>query len=197
MGTITVRVSDLSGEQIPDETQLTRLIVEHPDFDEPIGLDVLPEDVEEHLTDERTRFVVVSLISSEGTVPTRYVMLLDEFEQMFRQGDSATVLQTAYAQQQQEKQRTRGRSGRSGRRGRRQERGRRERIDWSSPERAGLDHPGRISDTEKEYVRANLDEVNARRRQHDQRELDPDNPEDVERYGLLPQPRNDDTEQGE
>ena len=46
-------------------------------------------------------------------------------------------------------------------------------------------------------MRANLDEVNARRRQHDQRELDPDNPEDVDRYGLLPQPRDDDTEQGE
>ena len=119
---------------------------------------------------------------------------LGESENMFKAGDSATVLQTAYAQQQQEKQRTRGRSGR---RGRRQERGRRQRIDWSSPERAGLDHPGRISETEKEYVRANLDEVNARRRQHDQRELAPDNPEDVERYGLLPQPRNDDTGRGE
>src|SRR5215212_7241035 len=104
---------------------------------------------------------------------------------MFRAGDSATVLQTAYAQQQQEKQRTRGRSGR------RQGTGRRQRIGWSSPERAGLDHPGRISEAEKEYVRANLEEVNDRRRQHDQRELDTDNPEDVERYGLLPQPRND------
>jgi len=91
-------------------------------------------------------------------------------------GDSATVLQTANAQQQQEKQRTRGKGGR---RGRRQERGRRQRIDWSSPERAGLDHPGRISETEKEYVRANLEEVNARRQQHEQQELDPDNPEDV------------------
>ena len=40
-------------------------------------------------------------------------------------------------------------------------------------------------------MRANLEEVNGRRRQHDQRELDPDNPEDVERYGLLPEPRED------
>jgi hypothetical protein len=127
-------------------------------------------------------------MSPEATDPTRYVLPLDEFENMFRAGDSTIVLQTAYAQQQQEKSRT---CGRSGRRGRPQERGRRQRIEWSSPERAGLDHPGRISETEKEYVRANLDEVNARRRQHDQRELDPDNPEDVERYGLLPQPRND------
>jgi hypothetical protein len=98
-------------------------------------------------------------------------------------GDSATVLQTAYAQQQQKKQRTRGKGGR---RSRRQERGRRQRIDWSSPEHARLDHPGRISEAEKEYVRANLDEVNARRRQHDQRELDPDNLEDVERMGCFP-----------
>ena len=131
---------------------------------------------------------MVSLLSPEGTDTTRYVLPLDESENMFRAGDSATVLQTAYAQQQQEKQRTRGRSGR---RGRRQGTGSRQRIGWSSPERAGLDHPGRISEAEKEYVRANLEEVNDRRRQHDQRELDPDNPEDVERYGLLPQPRND------
>jgi hypothetical protein len=63
---------------------------------------VLLEDVEEHLTDERTRFVVVSLMSPEATDPTRYVLPLDEFENMFRAGDSATVLQTAYVQQQQE-----------------------------------------------------------------------------------------------
>jgi len=45
---------------------------------------------------------VVSLLSPEGTDTTRYVLPLDEFENMFRAGDSATVLQTAYAQQQQE-----------------------------------------------------------------------------------------------
>ena len=125
----------------------------------------------------------MSLLSPEGTDTTRYVLPLDESENMFRAGNSATVLQTAYAQQQQEKQRTRGRSGR---RGRRQGTGGRQRIGWSSPERAGLDHPGRISEAEKEYVRANLEEVNARRRQHDQRELDPDNLEDVERMGCFP-----------
>lgn len=46
---------------------------------------------------------MVSLLSPEGTDTTRYVLPLDEFENMFRAGDSATVLQTAYAQQQQEK----------------------------------------------------------------------------------------------
>jgi hypothetical protein len=76
-------------------------------------------------------------------------------------GDSATVLQTAYAQQQQEKQRTAADAA-DGRKGA-DESG----FEWSSPERAGLDHPGCISEAEKEYVRANLDEVNARRRQHD------------------------------
>jgi hypothetical protein len=63
---------------------------------------VLPEDVEEHLADDRTRFVVVSLLSPEGTDTTRYVLPLDESENMLRAGDSVTVLQTAYAQQQQE-----------------------------------------------------------------------------------------------
>ena len=63
---------------------------------------MLPEDVEEHLTDDPTRFVVVSLLSPEGTDITHYVLPLDKFEIMFKAGDSATVLQTAYAQQQQE-----------------------------------------------------------------------------------------------
>ncbi len=36
----------------------------------------------------------MSLLSPEGTDTTRYVLPLDESENMFRAGDSATVLQT-------------------------------------------------------------------------------------------------------
>ena len=55
MATKTVRVSDLSGQQIPDDDQGARLIVEHPDYQEPIGLDVVPDEVQQHLSDENSR----------------------------------------------------------------------------------------------------------------------------------------------
>jgi hypothetical protein len=184
MGTITVKVSDLTGEQISDERNAARLIVEHPDFPEPIGLDVLPDEVQPHLTDERRRFVVVSLEDPDNPNPQRYVMSMDEFEDLFQQGDSSSVLQEAFATQQQEAERTTGRTRRRAA-GRRQGR---QRIDYSSPELAGEPHPGRITEAEKAYVREHLDEVNARLRSQGRREIDPNDPMMAQRYGLGPEP---------
>jgi hypothetical protein len=179
MGTITIKVSDLTGAQIPDDEQAARIIVEHPDFPEPIGLDVLPDEVLPHLTDQQTRFVVVSYQSSEGADPERFVMPIDEFNSLFQDQDSSTVLQRVFDTQQQ-----RGRGRRRG--GRRQAQRARERIDWASPEHAGEPHPGTISEAEKAYVRDHLDDVNARLREKGMRELDPTDPETAERYGLTP-----------
>jgi hypothetical protein len=49
-------------------------------------------------------------------------------------------------------------------------------------------HPGIVSETEKEYVRNHLDEVNARLREQGKREIDPADPEVAERYGLQQEP---------
>src|SRR3954471_9731822 len=165
MATRTVKVSDISGQIIQDEQSGARLIVEHPDFSEPIGLDVLPEEALPHLTDERTRFVVVSLEDHENPNPERYVMSFDDFERLFQTGDSTSVLQDAYQTQQQEREAETTRRGRGRRAVASGTSEPRQRIDYSSPEHAGEPHRGTISEAERVYVQEHLDEVNQRLRQ--------------------------------
>jgi hypothetical protein len=180
MATVTVKVSDLTGNPIGEAELGARLIVEHPDFSEPIGLDVKSDEVSPYLSEEETRFVVLSYRSSEEADEVRYVLPLEEFESLFKKENSTTALQNALQTQQQERERQPRRGGR------RQGEERRQRVDWASPERAGEPHRGTISEAEKAYVRVHLDEVNVRLRANTQREIDPNDPEMAQRYGLTP-----------
>src|SRR5215212_8317535 len=101
MARITVKVSDLTGRQIRDEESGARLIVEHPDYPEPVGLDVLPDEVLPHLNEENSRFVVVSLEDPDNPNPQRYVFSFDDFERLFQTGDSTSTLRSAFQTQQQ------------------------------------------------------------------------------------------------
>jgi hypothetical protein len=87
-------------------------------------------------------------------------------------------LENALRAQHEEETRRRGRrkSGRGGER--------RPRVDYTSPEHAGEPHRGRIPDEEKQYVRENLDSVDARLREQGMREIDPSDPQMAERYDL-------------
>src|SRR4051812_16155493 len=114
MARITVRVSDLSGNQIPDDESGARLIVEHPDYPEPVGLDVLPDDVLPHLDEENSRFVVVSVLRADDQTPPRYVLSMPDFENLFQTGESSSVLQEAFETQQQEQERPKHGRGRRG-----------------------------------------------------------------------------------
>jgi hypothetical protein len=184
MATKTVRVSDLSGQQISEDEQGTRLIVEHPNYQEPIGLDVVTEEVQQYLTDENARFIVVSLHTPDTPNPQRHVLSFDEFERLFQNRDAQQVLEDAYVTQQEEREaqprHTRGRrqASASG------TRGTRERIDYTSTEHAGLPHRGTISEAEKDYVRNNLEEVNRRRREQGHDAIDPSDPRMAARYGF-------------
>lgn len=186
MATKTVRVSDLSGNQIPEEQSDVRLIVEHPEYPEPVGLDVLPEDVEPLLTEENTQFVVVSLQDPDNPNPKRYSLSFDEFESLFQSGDSSRVLQDAYQTQQQEREAEIARRGRERRAVASGSSRTRERIDYTSPEHAGEPHRGTVSEGEKEYVRNNLGVVNRRLREQGLREIDPSDPKMAARYGFPP-----------
>jgi hypothetical protein len=191
MARIEMRVSDLSRQPIQDEEQAARLIVEHPDYPEPVGLDVIPQEVTPYLDEDATRFVVLTLQTPDNPNPEkRYAMSLDDFDQLFQQGDSQTALEEAFTNQQQEQRQQRGKRKGSGKRSgsNRQTRESRqhytERVDYASPEHAGLPHPGTISEAEKEYVRDNLDKVNIRRREQGHQEINPDDPRDAGRYGF-------------
>jgi hypothetical protein len=134
-----------------------------------------------HLSDENSRFVVVSLEDPDNPNPQRYVLTFDDFERLFDTADSTSVLQDAYKCQQQEREQER----QPRRRGRKQDGGRRQqRVDYATAEHAGEPHAGRVSPTEQEYARDHLAEVNARLRESGQREIDPNDPHMARRYGL-------------
>jgi hypothetical protein len=185
MGTITVKVSDLTGTIIEQEEQAGRLVVEgHPNFPEPVTLEVLPEEIEGELPTDETPFVALSYFAPGEPTPRRYVLPLEVFNNLFREqeADVETVLDRAFAAQLEE--RGRGRSLR----GKRIPAGKRLRLDYASSEHAGEPHRGRITDKEKEYVREHLDEVNARLREKGMRQIDPTDSRMVERYGLRAEP---------
>ena len=183
MATKTVRVSDLSGQQIPDDDQGARLIVEHPNYQEPIGLDVVPEEVQQHLSDENSRFVVVFLQTADTPNPQRYILSFEEFVRIFQTGNAQQVLEEAYTTQQTERE---TQSQRRGRGRRAVASGTRERIDYTSPEHVGQPHRGTISEAEKEHVRNNLEEVNRRRQEQGHDTIDPSDPRMAARYGFEP-----------
>jgi hypothetical protein len=186
MARVTVRISDLTGNQIPDEQSGARLIVEHPDFSEPIGLDVLTDEVQPHLSEQATRFVVLSMSDPESPNQQRYVMSIEDFEKLFQTDDSTSLLQEAFETQQQERESALSSRGRGKRAAASGTSGTRERIDYSKPEHAGKPHRGTISEAEKEYVRNNLDEVNRRNLEQGHPEIDPNDSRMAARYGFEP-----------
>src|SRR5215211_7245752 len=180
MATKTVKVSDLSGEEIGGEENLARLVVEeHPNLEDSVTLEVLAEEVENQLPVEQN-FVRVTYFppSGNGGEERSLVLSVEEFNSLSQGFDMETILQDALHEQQEREGRKRGRRGRRGA----GDKG--PRVDYSSPEHAGERHRGRITEAEKEYVRNNLEEVNTRLSDKGMRLIDPNDPKMAERYGL-------------
>jgi hypothetical protein len=195
MAKIEIRVSDLTGQKITDNDEVVRLVVEyHPDYEEPITLEARPEEVDID-TIAAKDFVVLSYYPPGQRDPQPLFVHLDDFNDLFsnEQLTPDQALQRAQqSQQEEERSKRRGTRKRGGSRQQESQTRRRERIDYSQPEYAGMPHRGTISDTEKEYVRNNLDEVNRRRREQGHDDLDPADPRTAARYGF-PLTINDDT----
>jgi hypothetical protein len=181
VATKTIKVSDLTGTEIRNEEQLARVVVEeHPDITESVTLEVLPSEVEDSLPEEQNYVRLTYYPSAEsGGVIRSFVMPVSDFNNLSQREDMTTVLQNALREQQEQEGRRRGSRG-----GRRAAGQRRQRRDFTSPKHAGEPHRGRITDAEKEYVRNNLEEVNKRLAAQGIREIDPTDPEMIERYGL-------------
>jgi hypothetical protein len=168
-----VRVSDLSGQQATEE-QFAKLIVhEHPQYQGPITLDVLPEEIGE--LPESEQYVSIEVIGPGERSGQRALLSVDQFNKLASSGDMNAVLMNAVATQQPqraEQPRRRGRGSRNG-----QATGKRK-VEW------GLPHRGRISPEEAAYVRAHLDEVQKLRSERGVPLLDPADSRTKERYGL-------------
>jgi len=180
MATKTVKVSDLTGEEIGAEENLARIVVEeHPNLEDSVTLEVLAEEVEDQLPVEQN-FVRVTYFppSESGGEERSLVLSVEEFNSLSTDFDMDTVLEDALREQQEREGRRRGRRARRG------TGEKRARVDYSSPEHAGEPHRGRITGAEKEYVQNNLEEVNARLERDGHRTIDPNDRDMADRYGL-------------
>jgi hypothetical protein len=171
-----VRVSDLSGKQA-DEDDFGRLIVhEHPQYQGPITLDVLPDEIGE--LPESEQYVSIEVIRPGDRRGPRALLSVARFNELASTGDMNTILMNAAGEQRaQEAPRRRGRS-------RQDVKPQAGKVDYSSPEHAGEPHRGRVSPEEAAYVRDHLDEVQRRLSAKRMRLLDPADPKIRERYGL-------------
>ena len=175
-----VRVSDLSGREATEE-QFAKLIVhEHPQYQGPITLDVLPEELGELPEDDQ--YVSIEVIQPGERVGRRALLSVERFNQLAAGGDMNSILMNAVAAQQphrpaQPRRRGRGRGTGDGTAKDGQARGR-GKVEW------GLAHRGRISPEEAAWVREHLDEVQQLRSERGVALLDPADPKTKERYGL-------------
>ena len=168
-----VRVSDLSGRQAGEEQFAKLIIHEHPQYQSPITLDVLPEEIGE--LPDSDQYVSIEVIGPGQRSGQRALLSVDRFNQLAAGGDMDAILMNAVAAQQPHRPaqpRRRGRGTRDG-----QATGRRK-VEW------GLPHRGRISPEEAAYVREHLDEVQQLRAARGVPLLDPADPRTKERYGL-------------
>ena len=92
-----VRVSDLSGQQAGEE-QFAKLIVhEHPQYQGPITLDVLPEEIGE--LPDSDQYVSIEVIQPGERSGQRALLSVDRFNKLAASGDMNSILINAVAEQ--------------------------------------------------------------------------------------------------
>src|SRR4029434_6456996 len=110
-----VRVSDLSGQQAGEE-QFAKLIVhQHPQYQGPITLDVLPEEIGE--LPESDQYVSIEVIQPGERSGQRALLSVDRFNKLAAGGDMNAILMNAVAEQQPQRPAQPRRGGRGTRDG--------------------------------------------------------------------------------
>jgi hypothetical protein len=176
MAVKTVRVSDLSGKQADDDAMAKLVIHEHPQYQGPITLDVLPDEIGE--LPESESYVSIEVIQPGDRSGQRALLSLDHFNKLAAGQDMNTILMEIVAETRQQ----RGQQAASRRpQTRAASRGK---VNYASLDHAGEPHRGRITDAEKELVRNNLEAVNERLAREGKRPIDRNDPTIRERYGL-------------
>lgn len=172
MGQKMVKFSDLSGEFIPEDDALARIVIhEHPELGGgPVEIEVLAD---EALGVEQASVAVaiVELHLPGADEPRRVAMELDAFDKLAKEKPMSELLVSA-----RPARRTTKTSVTSTPRG--------DRSGYGTLDTAGRPHKGKITDAERQLVRDNLDEINRRLTAEGQRTISLTDPEHVERYGL-------------
>jgi hypothetical protein len=171
VGQKTVSFSDLSGEIIANDDALARIVVhEHPELgDGPVEIEALLDEARA-IEKAALRVAVVDLYLP-GDLPHRVTMDLGSFDEMATDKPMTELLVAA-------------RPARRGSRSAAPAPARGDRANYADPAHAGKPHKGKVTDAEKELVRENFDEINARLAREGMRTISLADPEHVERYGL-------------
>ena len=195
MSTEEIRVSDLSGQRIenPTEQRVQIVVTDHPNLtaDQRAELDAMPDELA-NLGKVSIAAVGMQITFPGEEEPQRHIVTKSNFDKLFANGRAPDEIVAAAAVAEVVKQRAATGDRRSHNRTASGD----PLINYSDPQFAGLPHNGKIGKREQDYVRANLDEVNARRTAAGHPIIDPSNAVDAERYGFgapSEQPAQDET----
>jgi hypothetical protein len=171
-----VRVSDLSGKQADDDQMAKLVIHEHPQYQGPIELDILPDEIGE--LPESDSYVSIEVIQPGDRSGQKALISLDKFNALAGSADMNAIVLNAVAA------RTPVATSEPRRQVRRGGAGGRSKVNYATLEHAGETHRGRITEAEKQIVRDHLVQVNQRLRDQGLRTIDPADPDMQKRYGL-------------
>jgi hypothetical protein len=171
VGQKTVRFSDLSGEIITHDDAVARIVIhQHPELgDSPVEIEALADEARE-IEKSALRLAVVDLYLPGEDDPRQVAADADVFDKLATDKAMRDVLLSA---------RPARRGPRAGAGGLTRDRGA-----YASAAHAGMPHRGRITEAEKELVRARFDQVNERLAAQGLRTISLADREHVERYGL-------------
>jgi len=173
-----VVVSDISGAELADDDH-ARVIVQHPDFNVPLELDISTEEAAK-LTDTTLRLVSMTVL--EPDQPPRSVQIETKvLDKLFGDVDIDKVLEGARRADLASVPPSQ-RPGRSAAATPRPARG--ERADYTAPDRFGQLHRGRVTEEEARLVREQRDRASRNRQAQGHPPIDFDDPVEIKRYGL-------------
>lgn len=173
-----VVISDLTGNEIPDDKHTRLVISGHPDTSGDVELDVSSDEVANL---ESVSIELINLTIYEPNARPRQVVLdRGSFGSAFKGTDVETSLKNARrtttstsTRQQPTKRRASSGSGASAKG---------DRVDYGTLEHAGELHRGRVTEVEAKLVRENLDEINKRLELEGRPTIDPKDPKHKKRY---------------
>jgi len=178
-----VVLSDLSGEELSDDTHV-RVVVQHPDLPTAVELDISAAEADKLAS---TTLRLVELTIHAPNVPPRSVTM--ETKVLDRLFDGVDVDQVLEGARSVDLARVppsqRGRTPVSSSTSSRSDRAdKTEKVDYTAPDRYGQLHRGRLTDEERELVRANREQASRNRQAQGHPPIDWDDDKERTRYGL-------------
>jgi len=172
-----VAISDISNEEVPDESH-ARVVIEHPDMTFPVELDTSVEEADKF---QSTALRLVTLTIYAPNVPPRTVTIETRtLDKLFDKVDFNKVLEGARKADVSSAEGRRSRSGRPAG----SKAATTEKRDYASPQWAGVEHRGRVTEAEATWVRQNLETANANRAREGQAPINPNEEKMKKRYGF-------------